>query len=144
MEIKKSTRNNGVRDQRVDQRAVDPVLFPPPEAMEKYEAIMPGFAERIVLRTEKQTAHRIDIERKLIISGIWKSFLGLVFGFLIGIAGIGGGFYLTALGFNVLGLILSSATLVSLVMAFIYGSQNKKNGHGQNGTVNKHTEGTGT
>jgi uncharacterized membrane protein len=102
--------------------------FPSPEQLKNYESVLPGLAKRLVDQVEKQTAHRFEIENKLVSSGIRKSTLGLIFGFLIGSIGIGGGFYLTALGFNVIGIIFSSATLVSIVTAFIYGSQSKKNG----------------
>lgn len=102
--------------------------FPTPDQLKQYEAVMPGLAKRLINQAEKQTAHRIEIENKLVSSGIHKSTLGLIFGFLIGSIGIGGGFYLTALGFNVIGIVFSSATLVSLVSAFIYGSQSRKNG----------------
>jgi uncharacterized membrane protein len=102
--------------------------FPSPEQLKNYESVLPGLAQRLISQAEKQTAHRIDMETKLVASGIRKSTLGLIFGFLIGSIGIGGGFYLTALGFNVIGIIFSSATLVSLVSAFVYGSQSKKNG----------------
>ena len=103
------------------------VLLPPPEILQKYNSVVPGLADRIVAQAEKQTFHRISLEKKLLTSNIWKSFLGLVFGFLISSLGIGGGLYLTYVGFNVIGIIFSSATLVSLVMAFIYGSQFRKN-----------------
>jgi uncharacterized membrane protein len=102
--------------------------FPSPEQLKNYESVLPGLAKRLVDQVEKQTVHRFEIENKLVSSGIRKSTLGLIFGFLIGSIGIGGGFYLTALGFNVIGIIFSSATLVSIVTAFIYGSQSKKNG----------------
>jgi uncharacterized membrane protein len=102
-------------------------LLPPPEILQKYNSVVPGLADRIVAQAEKQTFHRISLEKKLLTSNIWKSFLGLVFGFLISSLGIGGGLYLTSVGFNVIGIIFSSATLVSLVMSFIYGSQFRKN-----------------
>jgi uncharacterized membrane protein len=102
-------------------------LLPPPEILQKYNSVVPGLADRIVAQAEKQTFHRISLEKKLLTSNIWKSFLGLVFGFLISSLGIGGGLYLTSVGFNVIGIIFSSATLVSLVMSFIYGSQYRKN-----------------
>jgi uncharacterized membrane protein len=100
--------------------------FPSPEQLKEYEAVLPGLAQRLISQAENQTAHRIEIENKLVSSGIRKSTLGLIFGFFIGSIGIGGGFYLTALGFNVIGVIFSSATLVSLVSSFIYGSQSRK------------------
>jgi len=102
-------------------------LLPSPEMLQKYDSAVPGLADRLVLQAEKQTSHRIALEKKLLIANIWKSYLGLVFGFLIGSLGIGGGLYLTFVGFNVIGIVFSSATLVSLVMSFIYGSQFRKN-----------------
>jgi len=102
--------------------------FPSPDQLKQYEAVMPGLAKRLINQAEKQTSHRIKMESKLVSSGIRKSMLGLIFGFLIGSIGIGGGLYLTAIGFNVTGIVFSSATLVSLVSTFIYGSQSRKNG----------------
>src|ERR1035437_5798893 len=101
--------------------------IPPPDVLEKYNSIIPGLAERIVAHAEKQSIHRTALEKKLLISNIRKSYLGLVFGFLIGSLGVGGGIWLTFSGFNVTGIVFSSASLVSLVMSFTYGSQNKKN-----------------
>ena len=114
--------------QKKRQKGYNPAaLLPPPEILQKYNSVVPGLADRIVAQAEKQTFHRISLEKKLLTSNIWKSFLGLVFGFLISSLGIGGGLYLTSVGFNVIGIIFSSATLVSLVMSFIYGSQYRKN-----------------
>ena len=102
--------------------------FPSPDQLKEYEAVLPGLAQRLIVQAENQTAHRIEMEQKLVSSGIMKSTLGLIFGFFIGSIGIGGGFYLTAIGFNVIGIVFSSTTLVSIVTAFIYGSQSKKKG----------------
>jgi uncharacterized membrane protein len=104
-----------------------PGILPSPEILQKYNSVVPGLADRLVLQAEKQTIHRIALEKKLLTSNIWKSFMGLVFAFLIGSLGVGGGLYLTFVGFNVIGIVFSSATLVSLVMSFIYGSQYRKN-----------------
>ena len=101
--------------------------LPSPEILQKYNSVIPGLADRLVLQAEKQTTHRIALEKKLLNSNICKSFMGLIFGFLISSLGVGGGLYLTFVGFNVIGIVFSSATHVSLVMSFIYGSQYKKN-----------------
>jgi hypothetical protein len=45
---------------------------------------------------------------------------------------MGGGFYLTMKGYNIIGIIFSSSTLVTLVMTFIYGSQSRRNGNHKN------------
>lgn len=102
--------------------------FPTPEQLREYESVIPGLAQRIIEQAENQTAHRQEMEKRLVSSGIMKSTLGLIFGFLIGMIGIGGGFYLTGIGYNVVGIIFSSTTLVSIITTFIYGSQSKKNG----------------
>jgi len=103
-------------------------ILPPPETLQKYEQIMPGLAKMVVQNAEQQTLHRLEIEKKTLKSNNVKSFAGLIFGFLIGILGMGGGFYLTFKGYNVIGIIFTSSTLVTLVMTFIYGSQSKRNG----------------
>jgi uncharacterized membrane protein len=93
---------------------------------------MPGLAKMVVHNAELQTLHRLEIERKTLKSNNLKSFAGLIFGFLIGFFGMGGGFYLTFKGYNVIGVIFTSSTLVTLVMTFIYGSQSRRNGKQRN------------
>ena len=111
---------------RILQRNYNGESFPSPGLLRDYEKVMPGLAQKMVSNAEKQTMHRIEMERKLITSNIRKSYLGLILGFVIGFTGIGGGMYLTTIGFNIIGVVFSSGTLVSLVMTFIYGSQSKK------------------
>jgi uncharacterized membrane protein len=103
--------------------------LPPPEILKKYEEIVPGIAKTIMNLAEQQSKTRLHLEIRALNGNLAKSFTGLILGFLIGIFGLGGGFYLTFKGYNVLGIILSSTTLVTLVMSFIYGSQSKRNGN---------------
>jgi uncharacterized membrane protein len=124
MQIKKSRGSNSIRLPNNNFSGLE--LLPSPELLQKYNSVIPGLADRLVAQVEKQTSHRIAQEKKLLNSNICKSLLGLVFGFLISSIGIGGGLYLTFVGFNVIGIVFSSATLVSLVMSFIYGSQYRK------------------
>jgi uncharacterized membrane protein len=72
--------------------------IPPPETLQKYDQVLPGLAERIMKQAESQTAHRIDIEKKVIQSDVINSRLGLIFGFILGLIGIGGGVFLTYIG----------------------------------------------
>jgi uncharacterized membrane protein len=125
MQTKRSRLDNPFNFPKNNFTATGPL--PSPEILQKYNTVIPGLADRIVAQAEKQTFHRIALEKKLLSSNIWKSFLGLVFGFLISSLGIGGGLYLTFVGFNVIGIVFSTATLVSLVMSFIYGSRYRKN-----------------
>ena len=100
--------------------------LPHPEVLRKFEEIIPGSAKQIIEQANKQTDHRIDIEKQVIKSDIIKSYLGLVFGFILGLLGIGGGIYAITLGHNIFGPILSGGTLASLVYAFIYGTKTRK------------------
>ncbi len=101
--------------------------MPHPDILRKYDELLPGAADRILKQAENQTSHRIDIEKKVIQNNIINSRLGLIFGFIIGILGIGGGIYLTVLGFDVFGPILGTGTLASLIYSFIYGTNSRKN-----------------
>ncbi|MDY0082369.1 MAG: DUF2335 domain-containing protein, partial [Ignavibacteriaceae bacterium] len=92
----------------------------------KFEQILPGSADRILKQAEAQTNPRIELEKKVVSADIIKSYLGLVFGFLIGIVGILGGIYLATLGFDVYGPILSGGSFVTLVVAFIYGTKSRR------------------
>jgi uncharacterized membrane protein len=106
--------------------------LPPPDVLEQYERIMPGMTKLLMEKAIQHQQNRTENERKAINIYNLKSFAGLIFGFLIGIFGMGGGFYLTMKGYNIIGIIFSSSTLVTLVMTFIYGSQSRRNGNHKN------------
>lgn len=121
--LTKPNSQNAVRIQRTELYAGP---LPPPDTLAKFEQILPGAADRILKQAEAQTQHRIEIEKKVIDSDIRKSFLGLIFGFIIGLGGIGGGIYLATFGFDVFGPLLSGGSLISLVAIFIYGTRSRK------------------
>jgi uncharacterized membrane protein len=106
--------------------------LPPPEILQEYERIMSGVTKLLIEKAVQNMQNRMDSERRAVNINNLKSFAGLIFGFLIGIFGMGGGFYLTIKGYNVIGIIFSSSTLVTLVMSFIYGSQSRRNGNHRN------------
>ena len=106
--------------------------LPPPEVLQEYERIMPGVTKLLIEKAIQHQQNRAESERRALNIYNLKSFAGLIFGFLIGVFGMGGGFYLTMKGFNIIGFIFSSSTLVTLVMSFIYGSQSKRNGNHRN------------
>lgn len=123
MSLAKSKQNNSVSVRRTELYAGP---LPHPSMLEKFEQIIPGSADRILKQAEAQTQHRINMESKVVAADIFKSYLGLIFGFIIGLSGIGGGIYLATLGFDVFGPLLSGGTLVTIVTAFIYGTRSRK------------------
>ncbi len=107
--------------------------IPPPELFEAYEKVLPGSAERILALAERQSAHRQKmeekvfdhqgaIESKVVVARIQDAKLGLIFGFLVCLATIGGGVYCVALGKEIAGSIIGSGGLIGLVSVFVYGS----------------------
>jgi len=97
--------------------------LPDPEAFSKYDQILPGTADRIILMAEKQQKHRREIEKKIVKSNTINEKLGLIFGFMVALAAIGGGVYCAHIKQLFGTLILGGGGLVSLVSAFIYGSR---------------------
>lgn len=120
------TKSNNQTNLQVQKTELYAGPLPHPDTLKKFEEILPGAADRILKQAENQTQHRIEMESKVINADIRKSYVGLVFGFLIGILGIGGGIYLATLGFDIFGPVLSSGTLVSIIVAFIYGTKSRK------------------
>jgi uncharacterized membrane protein len=95
--------------------------LPPPEILARFDAVVPGAAERILKMAEEQAAHRKDLERKLVESDIERSKWGQALGFLIAIAGLAASAAIAIYGSAVAGSILGVGTLASLVGVFMYG-----------------------
>ena len=120
--------------------------LPSPRDFQRYEEILPGAANRILELAERQQAHnhrqeemvleneRIVVEtaRAVVASNSNRSKWGLVFAFIVAMAGIGIGGWLTYLGKGGYGLTFVFAPLVSLVGVFIYQSSVRRN-EGQRG-----------
>lgn len=96
-------------------------VMPPPEMIEKYEKLFPGAAKFFFTEVEKQTNHRIEIEKKVVDSNIRNEKRGSWFAFIITMSALIGGFTLTAFGFKIYGVITAVASLFSLVGVFISG-----------------------
>ncbi|MDP2665452.1 MAG: DUF2335 domain-containing protein, partial [bacterium] len=104
--------------------------LPPPEILARYNEIVPGAANRIIEKFERQTEHRIEMEGIVIKSGTQKESLGLIFGFIIAMTTIVGGIVAAVLGKPFLGGGLSFTGLAILVGAFLFtqAKQSKQQG----------------
>jgi uncharacterized membrane protein len=100
--------------------------LPHPDALERYNQIVPGAADRIIAQFEKQAAHRQGLERKVVHSNTFCQKLGTISALLIGLAGVGGGIYLIHAGQSGSGLTAFFSTIGSLVGVFIYGKESQK------------------
>lgn len=101
-----------------------PIL--PPDVLEKYNAIIPNAAERILAMAEKQQDHRQGLERKVVTANTRSQSHGLIAGFIVAMTVVGGGIWLAAHGEDLAGLAAIITALASLVGVFVYG-RNKQN-----------------
>jgi uncharacterized membrane protein len=90
--------------------------LPPPETLARYEQVLPGSAERIFRLAESQSKHRIEMEHKVIFSSTVNERLGIVCGFIIALALIGGGLWIVKLGQPVAG----SAAIITAIAGVVY------------------------
>jgi uncharacterized membrane protein len=94
--------------------------LPPPEALERYNQIVPGAAERIIVMAESQHSHRQGLEKHVIHSNVSAQRLGTVLGFIVAMTVVIGGMYLVHEGKSGEGLAAILTALASLVGVFLY------------------------
>jgi len=100
--------------------------LPPPELLGKYEALLPGAADRIIRMAETQQTHRQDLERTVIKSNVSVQKWGLACGFVLALTAISGGIWLSLRGSSGVGLTAIISALAALVGVFIYGKSEQR------------------
>ena len=141
MSRRNNTRRNpnnsrGVRktDQAADSVGVSATVtaaawsapIPPPVALQQYEEILPGSADRILKMAEDQAGHRIELEKTVVSGDSKRSYIGLFLGFVLSMMVIGGGIYLISEGHEWAGSGLIGLNLVGLASVFVYGSRSRR------------------
>ncbi|MYC29849.1 MAG: DUF2335 domain-containing protein [Chloroflexi bacterium] len=99
--------------------------LPPPGALQAYDDVIPGAADRILKMAEDQAAHRIQMDRLAVHSEIRSSLWGVTAGFLLSAGVIGGGIYLIATGHDWAGSMLIGFDLATLAGIFVYGTRSR-------------------
>jgi uncharacterized membrane protein len=94
--------------------------LPPPDALERYNQILPGAAERIIAMAETQHNHRLGLEKHVVHSNVEAQRLGTVLGFIVAMTVVIGGMYLVHEGKSGEGLAAILTALASLVGVFLY------------------------
>lgn len=111
--------------------------LPPPEILQKFDEIVPGAAERIIKMAEDQSAHRRELERRVIISDVNRSKWGQILGFIIAVVGLVVSAVIAIYGSAITGGILGVGTLASLVGVFMYGSKTRSEERVEKDSKNK-------
>ena len=99
--------------------------LPPPRTLEGYERVIPGSANRILELVERQSEHRMQMEKALISGDSRRSYLGLIAGFILSGVVICGGIYLVATDHDWAGASMIGVSLVGLASVFVYGSRGR-------------------
>ncbi len=100
--------------------------LPPPEALERYNQVLPGAADRILSMAEQQSKHRQGLERIVVESNAHSQKAGVWLGFVVAMTAVVGGIALILYGKNVYGLAAVLGALVSLAGVFIYGKSKQR------------------
>lgn len=95
--------------------------LPPPAILAQYNNVVPGGAKRIFALAEKQADHRRHLERTVVEGNTRAQSRGQLFGFVIGLVGLIGGFWLVYLGHSALGIAAILADLAALAGVFVVG-----------------------
>lgn len=95
--------------------------LPPPSILKGYEDVLPGCAERLVARMEKQSDHRMSLETFVTHEDQKQSGRGQIYGFAIAMIFLIASVILIILSHEVAGTVLGSVDLVALVSVFVIG-----------------------
>ena len=106
--------------------------IPPPAALEAYEKVHPGLANRIMQMAEKEADHSHKMDERSLSSQVWShridqllQFVGQLFGLLLGLCAIGAGLYAAMNGHPVAGTFFGVGGVATLAGIFVYGSRVK-------------------
>ena len=93
--------------------------WPPPGALEKFEEILPGAAERIFNEFEKEAAHRRTQEENALKSSIRRSWGGLILGTVVILAVLFLAGFLAYIGQSTAATIIAAADLAAILWAYL-------------------------
>lgn len=94
--------------------------IPHPALFADFEKALPGLADRVMKMSESQTKHRQKIESRVIFFDLVKSWMGLIFAFLIVIAGFAAATYLILKDKDASGLAVGIVPLGAIIGTFIW------------------------
>ncbi|WP_165865637.1 DUF2335 domain-containing protein [Vallicoccus soli] len=95
--------------------------LPSPDAVQRYEQVLPGAADRIMKLLESQSEHRMDMETALVEGALRTERLGQVFGLGIVVLVFAVSAWLIDGGHGISGTVLGVTDLVALIAVFLRG-----------------------
>ena len=110
--------------ERVEASFSGPV--PDPATLKAYDLVLPGLAERIVDRWEKQSDHRMALEKTVVEGDTRRANWGLVSATVISLAVIGVAGVLAMHDHETVAAVLAGVDIAALAGVFIYGTNSRK------------------
>ena len=95
--------------------------LPPPEALEKYDQVVPGAAARILTMAEEQSKHRQSLEKIAVNSGAQDSRLGIICALVVALAVLALAAYSLSQGYSKEAAVIASVDIAGLAGVFVYG-----------------------
>ena len=99
--------------------------LPPPDALEKYERVSPGAAERIIAMVERESSHRHELGKFLVNNGYKQASKGQNYAAIIGALAIISGAIAGISGAQWTGSVIGGLGMVGLVSTLIWGGRGK-------------------
>lgn len=121
--LKPETRSQVI--QRVTMAYSGPL--PMASEFEKYELACPGAGNIILNMADRQSIHRQELEKSVVLGNQKRSNQGQIFAFILGLTGILGGLYLVSIGKDVQGFGTVIGAIATLVGIFVYGRKAEAN-----------------
>lgn len=106
--------------------------IPPPQMLEQYGRIQKDLPERILAMAERQSQHRINLERLIVRGDSYRATMGLLFAFVIALTALVGGFYLVSIGMEGYGIAAIITAIATMVGPFVYREYKKVHASGEN------------
>lgn len=106
--------------------------IPSPDTLKGYADVDSSFPGRIFLMAEKQSNHRMDLEKEVIKSNIKNERTGMFLGAFISILTILGGIYLIAIDKDITGFSTILIAIAAIVGIFIKNKNSEKEEVSQN------------
>lgn len=100
--------------------------LPDPAVLRQYNEIIPDGANRILKMAEEQSAHRISIEKTVMVSDSTRANLGLAAGLLVALTGLGVAALVILQGQPIAGVVFGAIDLFGLVSIFVYGTESRR------------------
>jgi uncharacterized membrane protein len=100
--------------------------LPPPDVLREYNAIVPGMAERLLVNLEKQSNHRMALEKHVLYWDVRRANAGLAAGLLFGLAVLVAAVFLILNGHESVGVGAIIGDFLVYGGAFVYGDVSRR------------------